>query len=160
MGEQDGDRIDFITEDLAVSSARGAADLDALVRHNIRAVVDASNVPENPRYPGIRYHEVPIADPDERLCDYLPAAMEFIDEARAQGPVLLHCVMGISRSPTLALCYLRHRHGMPLPEALELICARRVQAHPHPLFLRLVEDYYRGRESRGGPVQLSLDLSR
>ncbi len=154
MGHENGDRIDFITDHLAVTSARGAADPEALARYSIRAIVDASNM-VTPRFPGIRYHLVPIADPDERLCDYLPAAIDFIRTEQARGPVLIHCVAGISRSPTLALCYLHQQHGMPLGAALQLICSRRQQASPHPLFLQLVEAYYRGPDrGRGGQLRL------
>lgn len=141
----DGDQIDFITDDLAVASLGAASDLPTLVRHGIRAVVDASNRDGNPRYPGICYHEVRIADPDERLPEFLQGVVAFIDDARRRGPVLLHCVAGVSRSPALAICYLHERHGLSLPAALQHVRSRRVQADPNPLFLRLIQDYYQAR---------------
>ncbi len=140
-----GDGIDFITKDLAVADLGAASDLQALLRRGIRAVVDASNREGNPRYPGIRYHEVRIADPDERLPEFLPGMVTFIDDARRRGPVLLHCVAGISRSPTLAICYLHERHGLSLPAALNHVRSRRAQVQPHPLFLQMIRDYYEGR---------------
>src|SRR3989304_8475961 len=94
-----GDGIDFLAEDLAVANLGAASDLEALTRHRVRAVVDASNRDGNPRYPGILYHDVPIADPDERLSEFLSGVVAFIDEARQLGPVPLHCVAGISRAP-------------------------------------------------------------
>jgi histidinol-phosphate aminotransferase len=139
---KDGSLVDFITDDLAVSGIEAASDFQVLLQHGIRAVVDASNCDGNPRFPNIRYHEVPIEDPDDRLPDFLPQAVAFIDDARRDGRVLLHCVAGISRSPMLAVCYLHERHGLPLEAALQQVCSRRVQADPHPLFLRLVQDYY------------------
>lgn len=144
-GPADGDRIDFVTDDLAVTDLVSATDLGALTRHGIRAVVDASNRAGNPRFPGIRYHEVGIEDPDERLTEYLPDLMAFIDEARRSGPVLVHCVAGISRSPALAICYLHERHGLSLPAALEQVRSRRPIAAPHPVFLRLIDAYYQTR---------------
>ncbi|MBI2562916.1 MAG: dual specificity protein phosphatase family protein, partial [candidate division NC10 bacterium] len=112
--------------------------------------VDASNRDGNPRYSGIGYHEVRIADPDERLPQFLPGVMAFIDEARRRGPVLLHCVAGVSRSPALAICYLHERHGLSLPAALTYVRSRRVQADPHPLFLRVIQDYYQARTGVAG----------
>ncbi len=144
-GSDGEDRIDFIAEDLAVGSLVAASDLQALNRHGIRAVVDASNREGNPRFPGIRYHEVRIDDPDERLAEFLPGVVAFVDEARRRGPVLLHCVAGVSRSPALAVCYLHERHGLSLPEALDHVRSRRVQANPHPLFLRVMQEYYQHR---------------
>lgn len=154
-GARDGDGIDFLTGDLAVANLNAASDLEVLTRHGFRAVVDASNRDGNPRYPGIRYHDVPIADPDERLSEFLPGVVAFIDEARKLGPVLLHCVAGISRSPALAICYLHERHGMSLPEALDHIRSRRPVADPHPLFLRVIQEYYLQRRLTP-PGQLAL----
>jgi protein phosphatase slingshot len=139
---RNGDGIDFITAELAVANLEAASDLQALTRHGIRAVVDASNREGNPRFPGILYHDVPIADPDERLSDFLPDVVAFIDEARRLGPVLLHCVAGISRSPALAICYLHERHGMSLLAARDHVRSRRPVADPHPLFLRVIQEYY------------------
>ncbi|HSD51251.1 MAG TPA: dual specificity protein phosphatase [Candidatus Methylomirabilis sp.] len=154
-----GNGIDFLTEDLAVANLEAASDLEALTRHGIRAVVDASIRDGNPRYPGILYHDVPIADPDERLSEFLPGVVAFIDEARKLGPVLLHCVAGISRSPALAICYLHERHGMSLLTALDHIRSRRPVVDPHPLFLRVIQEYYLERRLTP-PGQLDLFAQR
>ncbi len=150
LWDGDGDQVDFITDDLAVASIEAACDLQALIRHGIRAIVDASNRDGNPRYAGIHYHEVRIADPDERLPKFLPGVMAFIDEARRRGPVLLHCVAGVSRSPALAICYLHERHGLSLPAAMQHVRSRRMQADPHPLFLQMIQDYYQARTGVAG----------
>jgi len=155
-GPDGEDRIDFITGDLAVGSLVAASDLDTLTRHGIRAIVDASNREENPRFPGILYHEVPIDDPDERLAEFLPGVVAFVDAARRHGPVLVHCVAGVSRSPALAVCYLHERHGLSLPAALDHVRSRRTQANPHPLFLRVIQEYYQDRptaENRAGEAR-------
>jgi len=158
---RNGDGIDFITEDLAVANLGAASDLEALTQHGIRAIVDASNRDGNPRYPGILYYDMPIADPDERLSEFLPGVVTFIDEARCRGPVLLHCVAGISRSPALAICYLHERHGMSLLAALDHIRRRRPVADPHPLFLRVIQEYYlRRRVSPDGQLDLFPDGRR
>ena len=144
-GSNGEDRIDFITGDLAVGSVVAASDLESLARHGIRAIVDASNREENPRFPGILYQEVPIDDPDERLVGFLPDVVEFLDEARRLGPVLVHCVAGVSRSPALAICYLHERYSLSLQAALDHVRSRRTPADPHPLFLRVILEYYQGR---------------
>jgi protein-tyrosine phosphatase len=153
--DRNGDGIDFLTGDLAVADLGAASDLEVLTRHGFRSVVDASNRDGNPRYPGILYHDVPIADPDERLSEFLPGVVAFIDDARKLGPVLLHCVAGISRSPALAICYLHERHGMSLPAALHHVRSRRPVVDPHPLFLRVIREYYLTRDLTP-PGQLDL----
>ena len=147
------DRIDFITGDLALGNLAAASDPDALTHHGIRAIVDASNREGNARYPGIRYHEVRIDDPDQRLAEFLPGVVAFIDEARRDGPVLLHCVAGISRSPTLAICYLHERYGLSLAAALQHVRSRRAQVNPHPLFLRVIHEYYLVRLAKEDGVE-------
>jgi len=99
---------------------------------------------------------VPIDDPDERLAEFLPSVVAFVDEARRHGPVLVHCVAGVSRSPALAVCYLHERHGLSLPAALDHVRSRRTQANPHPLFLRVIQEYYQDRptaENRAGEAR-------
>ena len=66
------------------------------------------------------------------------------------GPVLLHCVAGVSRSPALAICYLHERHGLSLLAAMRHVRSRRMQADPNPLFLRMIQDYYRARTGVAG----------
>ena len=147
-GSDDSGRIDFIATDLAVANLVAASDPQALGLHGIRAIVDASNREGNPRFPDIRYHEVPLADPDERFTEFVPGVVAFIDEARRSGPVLLHCLAGVSRSPALAICYLHERCGLTLPGALRHVQSCRSQANPHPRFLRLIQEYY-GASLRG-----------
>ena len=74
LWDDGGDQVDFITDDLAVAGLEAAWDLQTLIRHGIRAIVDASNREGNPRYPGIRYHEARIARPDERVQLRCPSA--------------------------------------------------------------------------------------
>jgi histidinol-phosphate aminotransferase len=143
-----GEGINFLTGDLAVGSLVVASNFKGLSQHRICAIGDASNREGNPRFPGIDYHEVPIDDPDERLTAFLPGVVAFIDGVRRHGPVLLHCVARISRSPALALCYLHERCGLLLAAALEHVRARRVQANPHTLFLRAIQEYYRHRPAQ------------
>ncbi|XP_043992026.1 dual specificity phosphatase 29-like [Gambusia affinis] len=57
---------------------------------------------------------------------FLPAA-EFIHEAlsQPQNKVLVHCVMGRSRSATLVLAYLMMKHSLTVVEAIEHVQQKR-----------------------------------
>lgn len=140
-----GDGIDFVTDALAISGVAPAQNPALLRGLGVRAVVDASNRPANSRFPGIVYLTVPIEDPDERLPLFIGGAVAFIHRWAQSGPVLIHCVAGISRSPTLAVCYLHERLGLSLEAALVLVRERRPQAAPHGEFLRLLRRYYDGQ---------------
>ncbi|XP_021830840.1 dual specificity protein phosphatase 12-like [Prunus avium] len=50
---------------------------------------------------------VPLRDmDDENLLDYLDACVDFIDNGRKKGSVLVHCLAGVSRSASIITTYL------------------------------------------------------
>eukprot|EP00656_Telonema_subtile_P032078 TRINITY_DN35150_c0_g2_i1.p1 TRINITY_DN35150_c0_g2~~TRINITY_DN35150_c0_g2_i1.p1 ORF type:complete len:214 (-),score=36.81 TRINITY_DN35150_c0_g2_i1:284-925(-) len=62
---------------------------------------------------------------------FLPAAFEFLDRAKESGQcVLVHCMVGASRSASIVLAYML-REGWTLSEAWELVRARRSVARPN-----------------------------
>jgi dual specificity phosphatase 12 len=58
---------------------------------------------------GISHMRIPVEDVDYAdLLIHLPSACQFIDQAiRSGGVVFVHCVQGISRSPTVVAAYCR-----------------------------------------------------
>ncbi|KAK9889923.1 hypothetical protein WA026_008732 [Henosepilachna vigintioctopunctata] len=69
----------------------------------------------------IKYMGIPGEDrPSWNISVYFDLAAKFIDNAvRSGGKVLVHCVVGISRSATLVLAYLMICKKMNAAEALE-----------------------------------------
>ncbi|KAH3760508.1 dual specificity protein phosphatase 1 [Pelomyxa schiedti] len=62
--------------------------------------------------------------PDEVGADitcYFHRAIDFIDQALQRGSVLVHCVWGMSRSPTIVIAYLMQRKGMSFWAALRYL---------------------------------------
>ena len=69
-------------------------------------------------------------------------AFRFIDDAvRTNGKVLVHCMMGISRSATIVIGYLMSRHKMSLNDAFVLVKRKRPAIQPNPTFMRLLQQY-------------------
>lgn len=60
-------------------------------------------------------------------------ALDFIDSV--EGPVLVHCAAGISRSPTIVIAYLMSRHNMNYYDAFKYVKARRAQVDPNFNFM-------------------------
>ncbi|KAG7236329.1 hypothetical protein INR49_001026 [Caranx melampygus] len=76
----------------------------------------------------ILYYGVEADDkPTFNITQYFYPAMQFIHEAlsHSQNKVLVHCVMGRSRSATLVLAYLMMKHSLTVVDAIEHVRQRR-----------------------------------
>lgn len=63
---------------------------------------------------------VPLKDTeDENLLDYLEVCLEFIEEGRKKGAVLVHCFAGVSRSAAIITAYLMRSEQLSQEAALE-----------------------------------------
>ncbi|VDC06150.1 unnamed protein product [Peniophora sp. CBMAI 1063] len=81
---------------------------------------------------------IPIQDTEyDDILDHLNAACDFIDRALASGGcVLVHCVMGVSRSATVIAAYLMKQRKITPSEALAVIAKRRPQIFPNYGFVK------------------------
>ncbi|XP_075697979.1 dual specificity protein phosphatase 13A-like isoform X2 [Rhinoderma darwinii] len=94
----------------------------------------------NPDFYGasITYHGVPANDvPDFDMSKYFYSASEFIHTALTTpgARILVHCVVGISRSATLILAYLMIHHQLSLVQAIHTVQKNR-WISPNAGFLR------------------------
>lgn len=63
---------------------------------------------------------VPLRDMEsEDLLDYLDVCLDFIDQSRKEGSVLVHCFAGVSRSAAIITAYLMRTEHLSQEEALE-----------------------------------------
>lgn len=85
---------------------------------------------------GRTWLHVPVDD-DFRadISQYFLQFIQFIDEYRKTGPVLVHCAGGISRSPTLVAAYLMWEHGWTRKQALEHVTKSRKIVDPNEGFM-------------------------
>jgi len=90
----------------------------------------------NIKYMGLNILDVPHA----KISIHFQETADFIDRAiQGVGRVLVHCMVGLSRSATITLSYLMIKRGLSLEEAV-----RRVRRHreirPNDGFLRQLID--------------------
>ncbi|XP_069835370.1 dual specificity protein phosphatase 13A-like isoform X1 [Dendropsophus ebraccatus] len=113
----------------------------------------------NPEFYGttIIYHGVPANDvPEFDMSKYFYSASEFIHRALITpgARLLVHCVVGISRSATLVLAYLMIHHQLSLVQAIHTVQKNR-WISPNAGFLRqllrLDEDLRRTRLNKTRP---------
>lgn len=93
----------------------------------------------------IQYKTIPIKDTwNQNISSFFQECFEFIDSARSSdGRVLVHCVAGISRSPTITIAYLMKTTNMSLQDALSHVKGRRSIVAPNLDFLVELEAFER-----------------
>eukprot|EP00434_Breviolum_minutum_P029090 symbB.v1.2.025730.t1/scaffold2516.1/size77141/5 len=84
----------------------------------------------------LKYKVIPVMDTKSSdIRAYIPDAVEFIDEVLAgNGKVLVHCMVGASRSVSLVLAWLVAHCRIPLKQAFQLVRSKRHQARPNRSF--------------------------
>ncbi|XP_051838009.1 dual specificity protein phosphatase 13-like [Antechinus flavipes] len=100
----------------------------------------------------VSYLGVPAHDlPDFNISAYFSSAADFIHNALLTpgAKVLVHCVVGVSRSATLVLAYLMLRQGLTLLQAVSSVRQRR-WIFPNSGFLKQLCQLDRQLQGEGG----------
>ena len=128
-------RLDWVlVEELAIGPApRADRHLDRLHEAGIRAVLSLCS-PDEAALPGglaERFAHRRCVLPDHRAgrlpqLAELEAALDALAALRQQGPVYVHCVAAMERSPLVCLGWLVSRHSQPPERALDYL----MQVHP------------------------------
>ena len=128
-------RLDWVlVQELAVGPApRAERHLERLTEAGVTAVLSLCSEQEAPPPAGLesRFECRRLVLPDyrvERLPELaqLEQALEALAELRAKGPVYVHCVAAMERSPLVCLAWLVRRHGLTPQRALDYL----MQVHP------------------------------
>ncbi|KAI7907130.1 protein-tyrosine phosphatase-like protein, partial [Cokeromyces recurvatus] len=81
---------------------------------------------------------IPVADnPEANIIQYFPETTEFIENALKNGHnnILVHCLAGVSRSPTILTAYLMMTQKLRWKAALALIKRTRPFVNPNLGFI-------------------------
>ncbi|KAH9977516.1 protein-tyrosine phosphatase-like protein, partial [Russula compacta] len=118
-------------------TARDEAQLTGLGITHVVSVME--HAPMLPQAISLRTLHIPLSDSsDQDILGYLPESTSFIRDALAESPdsrVLVHCVMGISRSATVMIAYLIATTKMTPREALAAVRSKRAIVRPNPGFM-------------------------
>ena len=131
-----GFRLSWVlTQELALGPApRADRHLDRLEAEGIRAVLSLCAEAEAPPPADLarRFVARRLVLPDHRS----PQPLQLLDGLRQQGPVFVHCLAAMERSPLLCLAWLMRRRGLSRLRALDYL----MQVHPgtSPLASQLV----------------------
>uniref|UniRef100_A0A8C6K7W3 Dual specificity protein phosphatase n=1 Tax=Nothobranchius furzeri TaxID=105023 RepID=A0A8C6K7W3_NOTFU len=156
--------VNQVWPNLYIGDEKTALELTELKDLGITHVLNAAEGKWNNVFTGANYYSrmnnqyygVEADDkPTFLISQYFFPAAEFIHEALShpQSKVLVHCVMGRSRSATLVLAYLMTKHGLTVVDAIEHVRQRRCILPNHgflrqlrALDISLHEEIYRGKQ--------------
>src|SRR3989344_4674866 len=90
-----------------------------------------------------KYMRIQINDsPTENIKNSFNSAFNLIDEAVQKNEnILIHCHVGVSRSPTIVASYLMKKYNISSSHALRIIKKKREYIQPNSGFLRQLKEY-------------------
>jgi len=75
----------------------------------------------------------------ENIGQYFEETYNFIE--KAIGNVYVHCVAGISRSPSVVIAYIMRKEGKNFEEAMQFVKERRTCVNPNEGFIKQLKKY-------------------
>jgi len=129
---------------LYLGSEDDANNKELLQSHNITYELNVSNKCPKPDFLGDgHFMRIPVNDShNEKLMPHFSEAFQFIDKVRESNEsVLVHCLAGISRSPTVAIAYIMKHLMMNCEDAYRYVKSKRATISPNFNFLGQLLEY-------------------
>ena len=128
---------------LYLGSYRNACDEQQIKDLGISYVLNCAIECKESFPPSVKYCHLKISDrPNFRIINYLDKASAFINQAKSNnGVILVHCMLGISRSTTCVISYFIKYLGFTATNALNFIKKKRTQIMPNFGFLNQLKIY-------------------
>ena len=130
---------------LYIGNQAASNDSETLRQYGIRTVISIENQSktqaERALYRRMDIHQygaVLVDEPDAPIWLFFEWAADHARES--EGPVLIHCYAGMSRSATLTAYVLMRDYNMRMLDALAYIRERRPQIHPNDGFIRQLDE--------------------
>ncbi|KRZ78762.1 Dual specificity protein phosphatase 8 [Trichinella papuae] len=131
---------------LYLGSQKDAMDEQLLKKYGINYVLNISVASPKPEFlQEENFLRIPVNDSyNDKLLPYFDQTFRFVDKVReTNANVLVHCLAGISRSPTLAIaCVMRYLH-MTSEEAYKYVKDKRPSISPNFNFLGQLLEFER-----------------
>ncbi|GAB1605059.1 hypothetical protein Ahia01_000787700 [Argonauta hians] len=129
---------------LYLGSQRDAMSQDIIQVNGISYILNVTTTCKQPAFiQENHFLRIPINDNYfDKMLPYFHDAFQFLDKVReANGCVLIHCLAGISRSPTLAIAYVMRHLNMSSDDAYRYVKAKRPTISPNFNFLGQLLEY-------------------
>ncbi|KAM3720032.1 Tyrosine-protein phosphatase vhp-1 [Dirofilaria immitis] len=130
---------------LYLGSQQDAMDSGVLAKYGIKYVINLSvNCPQPDALEQEgHFMRIPVNDTYQaKLLPHFESAFKFLDKVCECGSVaLVHCLAGISRSPTLAIAYMMRRNNWTSEQAYRYVKERRPSISPNFNFMGQLLEY-------------------
>lgn len=132
-----------IIDGLYLSDFAGAYNISHMLKYKITHILVCARelsckFPETFVYLHIDLDDTPTST----ISIYLKMTSDFIHNALTSGgTVLVHCAMGISRSPSIVIAYLLSYEQLTYSEAYELVHFKHRSTRPMPNFTKELKNY-------------------
>jgi len=134
--------LDWITRDIAIGNCDDAIRLEQLRSAGIEGILSLTGWPNSAfNRHGLTWRCVELIDGYGNDVNRLHEAVLQLHELRARGPVLVHCMEGVSRSPLVVASYLADKAARPFEECLQEVAQLRKQAFLQPGLIDLRRAY-------------------
>lgn len=127
-----------VSERLYLGCSDDAESLASANPHQIKTVVTLCETPIRHRLGAVRYMHFPVRDARPIPVAWLNTIVNAIEERFHDGPVLVHCSAGLSRSPTVVAAFLDRVGFLSFPAALGFIESIRPAIAPSPVLVRSI----------------------
>ena len=128
------DFIDRITDKIYLGGLEGATDLVFLSEEKITHVLSLLDWKiEVPKNLNITHKLINISDIESsNLFQYFKECIEFIESA---NKIYIHCMCGVSRSPSIVIAYLMWKTRCSLDDTYAFVLSRRIYIGPNDGFM-------------------------
>jgi hypothetical protein len=134
--------LDWITRDIAIGNCDDAIRLDGLRSAGIASILSLTGWPNSAANGhGLTWRCVELIDGDGNEVSRLKDAVWLLDELLERGPVLVHCMEGVSRSALVVASYLADTAARTFDECLQEIALLRKQVFLQPGLIDLRRAY-------------------
>ena len=133
--------MDYIIDNIYLGNSDAAQDEEFLKQYNITAVVNCAEDFDSD-YKDLKFMELNLYDlPAQKLFPKFEVAYEFIKK-HSEGNILIHCMLGMSRSASLVIFYLMKEKGWDFDTCFPYVKERRPIVRVNEGFEEQLRNYY------------------
>ena len=139
--DDDDDRMNYIIDNIYLGNSEAASDEQYLKQYNITTVINCANDLVSD-YQDIKFLELNLFDYiEQNLFPKFEVAYKFI-KLNSKHNILIHCVLGMSRSASLVIFYLMKEKGWDYDTCFRYTKERRPIVEPNYGFEQQLREYY------------------